>query len=317
GQLLPKKEMPLSEGIQNGSIHPEVISVWLPLDENADENEVIAMYERLAAGFEQQNPGCGVNVRIYADDSFTETLSLLDKAEEVPVVFMDTQDAVVQAHAADISSLTAALEDVYTADLTQFDTAVPLGCSVPVLFYNAHYSSSLQTMDADTILFDSLPANTVFDISATEFVTTQDAAQKPTAQFQDFLQDGHYPVLASSSCMAQAEHSGISSGVVHMMPVVADGSVSVQYEMYCTVNQDATPNSQRVGMLWLRYLLTEEAQQILFVEHYSDLPLHKAVLPHTLENHKALQAVGSVLGISPKTEEITTTQEGGQDDAME
>lgn len=79
-----------------------------------------------------------------------------------------------------------------------------------------------------------------------------------------------------------------------MLPVSVNGAYPLQYEMYCTVNKNKDWNSQRIGMLWLQYLLTEEAQQIMFAEYYSALPMHSDVLPQTLENHDALSVIGNI-----------------------
>ena len=58
----------------------------------ADEKAVKSMYEKLAAGFERKNPGCGVDIKIYADGSFDDALKLVEKGAEPPAVFMDTAD---------------------------------------------------------------------------------------------------------------------------------------------------------------------------------------------------------------------------------
>lgn len=291
---IPVPESQLAAKVETGKFKPQVISVWMPLPEGADEAEVCAMYERLTDGFEAHHPGCGIKLRIYADDSFSEALAAIGEADEQPAVLMDTQDPIAAAHAADITALTSALQDIYVADLTQFHTFVPLGCSMPVLLYNEHRTPDLAKKDR--ISFDKLPANTLFDVSAAEFIEQQGAKQKPAEQLEGFLNDGRNPILASSSCIVEAEHTGISAGAVHMLPVETGGSVPFQYEMYCSINKDADAGAQQVGMLWIQYLLTEEAQQILFVEHYSDLPLHRKALDSAANTHKELAAISKAAG---------------------
>lgn len=286
---IPIPEPEFVARVETGKFKPQVIDVWMPLPENADEQEITAMYERLTESFEEHHPGCGIRLRIYADNSFGDALAALDETENPPVVFMDTQDPVVAEHAAGLETLTSALQDVYVTDLTQFDTCIPLGCSMPVLLYNEHRTPELAKKDS--IAFDKLPSNTLFDVSAADFIAAQDTKQQPAEQLEGFLNDGSNPILASSSCIVEAEHTGISSGAVHMLPIEAGGSTPLQYEMYCSINKDADTGAQQVGMLWLQYLLTEEAQQILFVEHYSDLPLHKKALESAANTHKELTAI--------------------------
>lgn len=298
---IPEKAVTLSEGLESGRISPEVISVWLPLEEGADEKSVCAMYERLAAGFERQNPGCGVNIRIYADDSFGEALALMEDSEMLPAVIMDTQEF---DNAIDLHSLTEALEDVYMTDLNRFDTVLPLGCSVPAVFYNAHYG----VPEWVTMTYSELPDDTLFDVSAAEFLSKQNASQTPEDCFGEFLADGLHPVLAASSRMAEAEQNGLSSGAVHMIPLSAAEGFPLQFEMYCAINADSDVNSQRVGMLWLQYLLTEEAQQILFVEHYGVLPLHKTAFENAVETHSELSVLQSMQAEQPSLTETNETE---------
>ena len=48
-------------------------------------------------------------------------------------------------------------------------------------------------------------------------------------------------------------------------------------------------------MLWLGYLLTEEAQEIMYTEHFGDLPLHRDAFKDTIKTHSALKPVESIL----------------------
>ncbi|MBR7039315.1 MAG: hypothetical protein IKI21_08720 [Oscillospiraceae bacterium] len=291
-RALPQKIVPASTGVDSSTVDPGVIGVWVPLQPGQDEKAVAEMYTRLAAGFERANPGCGVNVRIYADDSFGEALIRIGQESEQPAVFMDTQDQLVLARAADLAPLTASLPDAYTVDMASFSASIPLGCSIPALYYNTHYGEKPETKSG-TISFDSLPSGTLYDESVTSFLSEQSAAQEPGDYFDAFLEDGSEPVLASSSLFEQVD--GSNTGAVEMLPVTAPDGSLMQYEMYCTVNDDVPVNAQRIGMLWIGYLLTEEAQEIMFVEHAGDLPLHEKALNDAISAHSGLDPVRSIL----------------------
>ena len=288
------RQQPLMRAVRKGKIEPEVISVWMPLRENADEQATVTMYERLAAGFERKYPGCGIDLRIYADGSFEDALHLVENGATPPTVFMDTQDALVLEQAADLSPLTSVMQDVYLTDLNGFGNSLPLGCSVPALYYNVHADQTIKETDQDVIDFASLPADTLFDVSASDFLQAESVSQEATDCFADFLTVSEKPVLASSSCMAEAEHNGISSGAVQMVPVSVNGAFPVQYELFCSISEKVSQNSQNIGMLWLQYLLTEEAQQILFVENYSDLPLHRSAFKSAVNAHSSMAPLKDV-----------------------
>ena len=290
--LLTQHE-PLTRALKKGDIQPEVVSVWLPLRENADEQAVVAMYEKLAAGFERKHPGCGVDIKIYADGSFDDALALVANGAQPPTVYMDTQDTIVLDHAADLTPLTSAMQNVYIADMSGFGNSLPLGCSIPALYYNV-YTSETYGKQKNSIDFADIPADTLYDASAAVFLESQSAPQEPSEQFTEFLMNAQAPVLASSSCMADAEHSGINAGAVQMVPVSVDGALPVQYEMYCSISDGVTENEQSVGMLWLQYLLTEEAQQIMFVENYGDLPLHEAAFHSAVKVHSGMRQINEL-----------------------
>ena len=127
----------------------------------------------------------------------------------------------------------------------------------------------------------------------TSFLSEQSAAQEPGDYFDASLEDGSEPVLASSSLFEQVD--GSNTGAVEMLPVTAPDGSLMQYEMYCTVNDDVPVNAQRIGMLWIGYLLTEEAQEIMFVEHAGDLPLHEKALNDAISAHSGLDPVRSIL----------------------
>ena len=53
-------------------------------------------------------------------------------------------------------------------------------------------------------------------------------------------------------------------------------------------------------MLWIEYLLSEEAQMILFAEHYGDLPLHESAFDTAVSQHQEFRILEAV-----KSERIT------------
>ena len=272
------------------SVQPEVITVWVAMGPDADETDACAMYEKLAEGFARSEPGCGVNVRLFTPDAFAASLSRLAETSEAPAVLMNTTDPLAEQYAVRLTPLTNAAEDVYVTDLSAFKTAMPLGCSYPALYCNTYY-----TPLPETAAWGELPASTPSDSSAKPFLPDGTAV---TDCFSAFLEDGRHPVLASSAKMGTLSRSVQSAGAVQMMPVSVNGTCPVQYELYCMVSRQVSRNARLVGMRWLHYLLTEEAQEILFVEHSSYLPLHRTALAQ-------MQAVQPGLNMPPVLEQQT------------
>ncbi|MBQ8011539.1 MAG: hypothetical protein IJ265_08300 [Oscillospiraceae bacterium] len=290
---LGRNKLPMGLCMKLGLVKQDVISVWMPMDTALDEVQTQEMYQKLVSGFERKYTGYGVDLVIYADDSFEEALDFAKTGAEPPTVFMNTASEKVQEMGADLSLLTASLDVPCLADLTEFETSIPLGCSLTALYCN---TASGEEIEGDTIDFSEIDAAVTFDASAAPFLAyAESGTEREQGDFSAYLESrSEQPFLASTRCLALAERTAITSGAVRMLPVSVNGAYPLQYEMYCTVNKNKDWNSQRIGMLWLQYLLTEEAQQIMFAEYYSALPMHSDVLPQTLENHDALSVIGNI-----------------------
>ncbi len=288
---LGRNHLPLGWCMKLGLVREDVISVWMPMETTLDEVETQEMYQKLTAGFEREYPGFGVNLVIYADDSFADALSLSDT--EPPTVFMNCDDPAVQEIAGDLTLLTKSIPDTYLADMRGFTRSIPLGCSLTALYYNAY---SCEEIEADSIEYADIAEEIGYDASAAQFLHHAEPEHaRAEGDFREFLASrSEQPFLASTTRLAIAERNALTSGAIRMLPVSADGTYPLQYEMCCSINGNADWNSQRIGMLWLQYLLTEEAQQIMFAEYYSALPMHSDVLAQTIENHDALSVIGKI-----------------------
>ncbi len=286
--------LPLGVCMKLGLVQPDVVSVWMPLDESADEEETLAMYKKLTAGFERKYTGYGVDLVIYAGDSFSEAMKLSEGSTELPTVFMNTKDETVFSLASDLSPLLRSLDDGYLADMDAFRNTVPLGCSLPALYYHVY---SAEEIPSETMEFSDIDPAVSYDSGVSLFIDSmEEDTERTEGEFSEFLNSrSEQPFLASTAMLSIAERNGISSGAIKMLPISVNGEYPLQYEMYCTVNQQKDWNSRYIGMLWIQYLLTEEAQQIMFAENYSILPIHCKAVPQTIENHDALAVIDDIL----------------------
>ncbi len=271
---LPK---PLSALISSQEIAPGSIDVWIPLDENADEARMQVIYERLTQGFERKYPGFGIHLKLFADGSFEETMQNRSETTVLPTVFMNTEHPDARALAADLSMLTSELGSMYLLDMERFSEVLPLGCSVPVLY--AHGESTGQvTLEhpSDEILYDS----SVHELAASE----------PNGDFAEFLTNREQCILASSAYIASMQDNPQTSGAVRIqVPVTNESQIPLLLEMPCILNNHQDENSRYIGMLWLQYLLTEEAQGILFAENFGVLPLHEQAFDYVVSQHEVFE----------------------------
>ena len=239
-------------------IQPDVISVSMPLPDNsADIQET---FERLTDGFETQYPNFGIELKIYQNLS------------EIP----DNADCYInyqpEIHTADISEIAKELsQDNYFFSLEKFHDAVPLSFGIQAFYYDM----------TDMDLFLSL--------SGMQYIDTAkfpEDTNKEVSDFQTFLENPEYPAVFPLSGMQKAEQNPLSSGRVHMLPVLHENQPEIYQNNFCCINAESSQNHQKIAMLWIEYLLSEEAQTILFAEHYGDLPVHKQAFDRAVRQHQ-------------------------------
>lgn len=285
-----RKAESLSHLLSAGEVTADSIEVWVPLAEYASEKDVVAMYQSLAEGFEKQYPDYEINISVYADGCF-ETAVAEDSS--AATVFMDSTSPAVQELAADLTPLTSVLEDVFVADLHGFRKSMPLACSFPAVLYHSRGGSLPET---ESVSLETLDENAVWDASASRFASkvkadlTEDAL---SAFMADFTTEA--PVVTSTSALSIVQNTPTASGDVRMYPLEKDGKYLMQYEQFCTVNKHQNVNKRQIGMLWIHYLLSDEAQQLMFVDHYSGLPLRQATYQQTAQNHAELAIAADLL----------------------
>ena len=287
------KGLPLGTSMTLGLVHPDIISVWMPISEVDDEEKLLSMYQRLTHGFEKKYKGYGINLVIFADDSFSEALLSEENRNDLPTVFMNTQHDTVMSMASDLSQLTRSLPKDYLLDMKNFKQSIPLGYSLPALFYNTY---SCNEIEAQAIELSDVNPTICYDARLTDFIqVTEKSDLRKVSEFSVFVDSrSERPFLATTECLSIAENHALASGAIRMIPVSVDNKYPVLYEMYCTVNAEKDWNSRCIGMLWLQYLLTEEAQQIMFAENYSLFPIHEDVLQQTIDNHESLSIISEI-----------------------
>lgn len=255
--------------LKNNAPERTVITVWMPLPDNMSEQDAQTVFERLTQGFEKQYPDFGVDLFLYADDSYEEVLRT--QSGVVPAVFMNIPEQH-QLPTADLSEFTERLGDWYITDMTDFRNCIPLSWSIPVLYTND------MTITENSITKENLPVNTITEIT----------------DFQQFLEHPEISVLSESSQLALVQNCPSISGAVQMIPVSENNIFQIYYHDYCCVNTNADENQQKIGKLWIGYLLSEEAQQILFTEHFYHFPLHEHAFEMMVSQHQGLAVLSEI-----------------------
>ncbi|MDE7121423.1 MAG: hypothetical protein K2O42_04605 [Oscillospiraceae bacterium] len=246
------------------AVRKQVITVWMPLPDSMTEQDAQNTWERLTDHFEELYPDFGIALSVYVDSVPSDA--------EAPVMWINPP-AKTDIPKADLSEILQRLDPAYyIPDFPEYlknPDQVPLSWNIPVV-----YSSDLEHQ-GKIIDKNQLPADL-------------------DADFNAFLENPQNPVLSDSSRLAMIERTPRTSGAVCMIPVTENNLFEIQYQDYCIINADADKNSQKIAVLWIGYLLSEQAQQILYTEHYGNFPVQKSALSETFSQHQALSVVADL-----------------------
>ncbi len=293
-----KQGLSLQQKVQLGLVQPDVIAVWMPLEGTLDPDAQQQLYEQLASSFERKYPGFGVDIYLMDDAFFQEALAEeRDTDLPRPVVVMHASEELAELHGISLEPLTEALPSVYSVCMQDFERYVPLGYTMPALFWNPYRAEGeldsyliSGKLEGETIEFADLSSDIPCDASIASLLYAEDPKRPPFEEqsFTYFLESPDpAPMLASTEKLARIQAMPELSGVVEMYPITVNGHHPIQFERLCYVDHEADANSADIGMLWIQYLLTEEAQQNLFVEQYGCFPIHGDATRNMAADHEA------------------------------
>ncbi len=266
GYLLTQR-LTLHQQLRLGLIQPDSIAVSAPLPDTMTDEEAQQLFEALTAGFSRQYPGFGIQLKLYANP------------EEIPA----DSDMYLNYQAPDIpaAALTPVFRELnavqYFPELTAVPDAVPLSFSLPAVYYDMTDLGLLQ------------------QFAGKHSAERNQLSIQEIPDFSAFLEQPSEPGIARTSDFIRVEQNPAVSGRIHMLPVSENGIYQKFEENLCRVSAAVSQNHQKIAMLWIEYLLSEQAQTVLFSEHYSSsLPLHKKVFDRTISQHQELKSLKEI-----------------------
>lgn len=271
--------------IRQHSVTKQVITVWMPLPDSMTEQDAQSTFERLTDHFETLYPDFGIALSIYEQDAWTDA-SVTPELDS-PVMWINPPEKT-EIRKADLSEILQRLDlTCYIPDFPEISESpespefldqVPLSWNIPVV-----YSSDLE-QQGKIIDKANLPADFQYPDSESDL----------DSDFNAFLENPQNPVLSDSSRLAVIERTPRTSGAVCMIPVTENNQFEIQYQDYCIINADADENSQEIAILWIGYLLSGQAQRILYTEHYGNFPVQKSALSETFSRHQAFSIIADL-----------------------
>jgi len=259
-----RKYLSLHQQLKLDMITPGVISVSMLIPDGMTTQEAKQTFIRLTDGFEREYPGFGIDLHLYDDDEIYQQ----DLETSSPVVFSVTDGEEGIA----LSAMTGELKNSYLADMSAFENAVPLSFEIPVIY---RYGIMTQTQEKTPVESADL-----------------DEELKNHTDFHELLEYPANPVFSVSSDLALMEQYPEFSGMIDVTPVSENGQIQKIYTDFLGINPGSDGNSQKIGMFWIEYLLSEEAQSILFAEHYGRFPLHEKAFDNAVMHHQQCEIFG-------------------------
>ena len=238
----------------------------MPLPDSVPDTQ--ETFERLTDSFEAQYPQFGIDLRIY------ENLSDMPDDSDLYINYQP------EIQPADLSEIFRELSpEYYLLSFEDTSETVPLSFTVPALYYDMTDMNLFQKFSGMKLLNPAdLPEDTV----------------KETPDLQAFLENPEQPALFSVSDIRKIEQLPEYSGRIQMIPVFDENQPETDQTNLCYLNSQSDKNKQNIAMLWIEYLLSEEAQTILFAEHYGDLPVHKHAFDTAVNQHQEYYALKEI-----------------------
>ncbi len=161
--------------------------------------------------------------------------------------------------------------------------------------------SEIRQLYADAQYKNGAFLNTIEEADAVE---TADESTGETTEVADAEQTEARPLqvqnLADGKCLILVDDTAAYSlvqsklaGYYKIMPTKADGKLIGQYSMHFGVNKTASDNEKYIAQLFLAYCLSDEAQNMLHVQHYGSLPVQKRTLTTYASINTELQFIST------------------------
>lgn len=281
--VVPGKNTLTDRGIDDGEI-----AVTLP-----DTQYCRQAYTMAKEGFEKAFPGKTVSLDYIDEKKYTEEMNR--GFGDANVIYAGGLDDAVQEEAAQIDDILGKLEtDAYYGLASNdgelgYSKTTPVSMDIYVLVYNKYLvkrNSELNKLISDNnelgLSLETLGENILTDKKQFQSEFELPGISKTESAAKHFCDNKCAMVLTSTDRLAEIQNE--MAGYYEIL-YTSDLSGGV-FSNYFLIKDDVSENEKKIAELWLRYLLSDEGQSILFIRNTGSLPLKKSVFDEYLAIHK-------------------------------
>lgn len=235
---------------EKATLVESTISVWIPVAKNQDEKEMKELFEKGIADFKTTYPAVTVQVECIPEETYGDKLSEAIASKKAPTVFESSYLADSQKeNLADLSDTYGMLDLKSYKFGNLFETLyekkqLPTGFSIPIVYENTLLSQ------AEPIYAKENDKTAFLEGTSTYYAGT----------FKDY----------------QEIQSGLA-GIYQMKAVEAD-ALKMEFVNIWGVNSQANQDEINAGVRLLYYMMSEQAQDVWYVQNENGFPLYTDVL---------------------------------------
>lgn len=225
------------------------ISVWIPVEDEAQIDGTRAMYENMSRQFETAYPDIKIEFLCVSEDTYAQQLANPSEGLELPTLYSSDfgEDLLSAEPLTEVTKLIAAKDYYY---LGKYETyfpekdRMPLGFTVPVLYANTTHIQNGEALSPENDKEQYYAGNAALYVGdSTEYSSVQEALP----------------------------------GVYAVLPLQKDGAEG-RFTDCWSINADADGKEKAAAERLLYYWLSENSQDIMHIRNVNALPLNKAML---------------------------------------
>ncbi|MEG2020412.1 MAG: serine/threonine-protein kinase [Oscillospiraceae bacterium] len=293
--------------VMNPKVTPTTVTVWVPGKEQDDN--IIAMND-IAAKFESENTGYQIDVKAIEETEYAAEIKKASDEKTLPCLYK--ADAAQEDYAkgnAELKYLQNTIESKNYYFLRNYkkyfklENEMPTACSLPVIYYNNYILSQLdiqaEAAYANIEAINALNKDKnnknflVIDKTLLENETDDIAAQNGAEDALEKFTKGDVCFYIGTSDDLRAVQAALPGyfGTAKLSGTEIAGEFK---DIWC-VAKNANKNTEYASMIFINYLLSDYAQNVMYIQRDNGIPLSKSVFKDYIVTNSDLDFLQDVI----------------------
>ena len=293
----PSANNPLANNPPANIIEAEPVTIEVLIRESEEP-----LFETLVDRYEQEFDGQTVHLIVAPDDDYNEILRELVLEKETPPTLFRSDTSLPAVHMAPLNTLASALrarDYLFLSnyrDLFPERNQMPLTFFVPVLYANITLASSSDVIPSSAESLDGM-----LDPDAAELYGAGAGVGVGVAQGEDpaelFLSDRLPYLLSTTKRLREVQESLPGYYAVLSPHWIHELDVSCLDNLW-SVSANVDENQQLAAQLFLGFLLSDYAQNLISLQYSLGIPINRTVFKQYIEINPDLRYISELVSNS-------------------